>query len=159
MDEPVHLALVPLLEGGRADLDGDRVKVHGGLVIEAAPCPVLLAVLGPRMLELAGRLTAGTTLGQCGPKTIATQTSRLWPSAWPPSGPVARSPGSWRSSRSSSPTTETRRATPPAGVAGYDTLPSYRRMLDLEGVSGVELLLAGSVDRIAEGWPSTWPPA
>lgn len=39
--------------------------------IVAQPCPVLIAALGPRMLELAGRATAGTTVGSCGPRTIA----------------------------------------------------------------------------------------
>ena len=29
------------------------------------------AALGPRMLELAGRRVAGTSVGQCGPRTVA----------------------------------------------------------------------------------------
>jgi hypothetical protein len=34
----------------------------------------------------------------------------------------------------------------------YATLPSYRRVLDLEGVdSGADLLLAGSIGRIVDG--------
>src|SRR5580658_2460013 len=64
-------ALLPLLRGEPADVTGGQISAHGWLTIEADPCPVLLAALGPRMLELAGRLTAGTTVGQCGPATIA----------------------------------------------------------------------------------------
>jgi len=34
----------------------------------------------------------------------------------------------------------------------YGSLPSYRRVLDLEGVAnGADLLLAGTIDRIVDG--------
>ena len=64
--------LQPLLAGGPADVDGTQVTTHSQLNITAAPTPILLAALGPRMLELAGARVEGTTLGQCGPRTIAT---------------------------------------------------------------------------------------
>ncbi len=65
-------ALAPLLRGGTADVAGDIVETHGWLTIESDPCPLLLAALGPRMLDLAGRVADGTTVGSCGPRTIAT---------------------------------------------------------------------------------------
>ncbi len=64
-------ALEPLLAGARADTDGDQISVHAELGIEAAPTPILLAALGPRMLRFAGGRLQGTTLGQCGPRTIS----------------------------------------------------------------------------------------
>ena len=64
-------ALEPLLAGEQADSDGDQVSAHARLEIEAKPTPILLAALGPRMLEFAGGRVQGTTLGQCGPRTIA----------------------------------------------------------------------------------------
>ncbi len=64
-------AMEPLLAGEQADLDGEQVSTHAKLEIEARPTPILLAALGPRMLKFAGSRLAGTTLGQCGPKTIA----------------------------------------------------------------------------------------
>jgi 5,10-methylenetetrahydromethanopterin reductase len=64
--------LVPLLAGDRADSDGEQISAHVALAIDAPPTPVLLAALGPRMLRLAGGMLQGTTLGQCGPRTIAT---------------------------------------------------------------------------------------
>src|SRR3954447_8243566 len=63
--------LQPLLAGEQADVDGEQVTTHGVLNIKAAATPILLAALGPKMLELAGRAVQGTTVGQCGPKTIA----------------------------------------------------------------------------------------
>jgi 5,10-methylenetetrahydromethanopterin reductase len=64
-------AMEPLLAGEQADVDGEQVSAHAKLEIEAPPTPILLAALGPRMLKFAGSRLAGTTLGQCGPKTIA----------------------------------------------------------------------------------------
>jgi F420-dependent oxidoreductase-like protein len=64
-------ALQPLLAGERADTDGDQISAHAELGIEAAPTPILLAALGPRMLRFAGGRLQGTTLGQCGPRTIS----------------------------------------------------------------------------------------
>ena len=64
--------LQPLLAGAAADVDGSQVTTHAELNISAPDTPILLAALGPRMLDLAGRRVQGTTVGQCGPRTIAT---------------------------------------------------------------------------------------
>jgi F420-dependent oxidoreductase-like protein len=64
-------ALQPLLADGQADTDGEQVSAHVQLGIEAQPTPILLAALGPRMLRFAGGRLSGTTLGQCGPRTIS----------------------------------------------------------------------------------------
>ena len=63
--------LEPLLNGTPADTTGSLVSAHAELDIEAIPTPILLAALGPRMLRFAGSRLQGTTLGQCGPRTIA----------------------------------------------------------------------------------------
>ncbi len=63
--------LQPLLAGDPADVEGTDLTTRAHLAIDAPDTPILLAALGPRMLELAGSRTAGTTVGQCGPKTIA----------------------------------------------------------------------------------------
>jgi 5,10-methylenetetrahydromethanopterin reductase len=65
-------ALLPLLDEQPCDVDGGQVFAKGWLTIEAEPVPTLLAALSPQMLELAGRLTAGTSVASCRPKTIAT---------------------------------------------------------------------------------------
>jgi F420-dependent oxidoreductase-like protein len=64
--------LQPLLAGRPADVDGTQLSTHSELAISAADTPILLAALGPRMLDLAGRRVAGTSVGQCGPRTVAT---------------------------------------------------------------------------------------
>lgn len=64
-------ALEPLLNGAPAEVDGTQVSAHAELSIKAQQTPILLAALGPRMLRFAGRQLQGTTLGQCGPKTIS----------------------------------------------------------------------------------------
>lgn len=64
-------ALEPLLAGEQADTDGELLSAHTKLGIEAAPTPILIAALGPRMLRFAGGRVQGTSLGQCGPKTIS----------------------------------------------------------------------------------------
>src|SRR6476646_1131428 len=53
--------LMPLLTDGKAEVDGETISTH--IAIEAAdnyPCPVIVAALGPKMLELAGTVTDGT---------------------------------------------------------------------------------------------------
>ena len=60
------------MAGAAADVTGEQVSAHAELAIDAPPTPILLAALGPRMLRFAGARTAGTTLGQCGPRTIET---------------------------------------------------------------------------------------
>ena len=144
-------ALVPLLAGEPVDVDGGQVFAKGWLTIDAGPCPVLLAALGPKMLELAGRRTAGTSVASCGPKTIADYIAPIINAA----------------------AEQADRTAPrivalvtvcvtddPAGVRAhgreqvqmYDNFPSYRRVLDREGVaSGADLTLAGSIDDIVEG--------
>jgi 5,10-methylenetetrahydromethanopterin reductase len=63
--------LEPLLAGEPANADGDQITAHATLGIDAQPTPILLAALGPRMLRFAGARLQGTTLGQCGPRTIS----------------------------------------------------------------------------------------
>ena len=65
------LALRKLMAGEAVDLQGEELRARGRLAIEAAPPPLLVAALGPRMLELAGREADGTVLWMVGPKTVA----------------------------------------------------------------------------------------
>ena len=144
-------ALVPLLAGEPADVDASQVFAKGWLTIDADPCPVVLAALGPRMLEIAGRCTAGTSLGSCGPKTIANHIAPIINTA---------------ADRADRPAPRIIAlvavcvTNDPAGVRAhgreqsvmYDNFPSYRKALDREGVaSGADLTLAGSLDDIVEG--------
>ncbi|WP_350279270.1 TIGR03564 family F420-dependent LLM class oxidoreductase [Kribbella sp. HUAS MG21] len=64
-------ALGPLLAGDATDYAGERLTARGQLSIAGAETPELvLAALGPRMLAIAGELTAGTTTSWAGPEVI-----------------------------------------------------------------------------------------
>jgi alkanesulfonate monooxygenase SsuD/methylene tetrahydromethanopterin reductase-like flavin-dependent oxidoreductase (luciferase family) len=144
-------ALTPLLHGEPVDIKGDQVRASGWLTIHADPCPVLLAALGPRMLELAGRSAAGTTVGSCGPRTIATHVAPIINEA----AANAERPKPRIMALVTVVVTDDPGAVRAAGAEQgrlYDELPSYRGALDREGVaSGADLILAGSIERIVEG--------
>lgn len=144
--------LQPLLRGDQADVDGAEVTTHATLDIDAAPTPVLLAALGPRMLELAGQMTAGTTVGQCGPRTIATFIK-------PTIDAAAQAAG-----RSEAPRIMalvricvTDDPAPAYALAqqigaGYKVLPSYAAVLAREGLEEpADLFLIGSWERVLDG--------
>ena len=95
--------LQPLLAGEQADVDGDAVTTHAVLNIAAADTPILLAALGPKMLELAGRRVRAR-------RSDSAAHARSPPTSRRPCSPRPRRPGgpsrgSWRSSASASPTT------------------------------------------------------
>lgn len=63
--------LQPMLAGEAVRFQGAVLRTTGQLTVtDAHPVPVLLAAMGPQMLQLAGTLTAGTSLGWAGPKNV-----------------------------------------------------------------------------------------
>ena len=62
--------LLLLLNERQAYMRGRRLVMRGQLDLDGPACPVMIAALGPRMLELAGRMAAGTITWMAGPKTI-----------------------------------------------------------------------------------------
>jgi F420-dependent oxidoreductase-like protein len=63
--------LVGLLRGEAVDVSGERLGCHTTYLRVRDDSPsVLVAALGPRMLDLAGRLTDGTIVTWTGPKTF-----------------------------------------------------------------------------------------
>lgn len=64
-------ALQPLLAGQPTDYAGERLTARGQIEITGAETPeLIMAALGPRMLRIAGELTAGTTTSWAGPEVI-----------------------------------------------------------------------------------------
>jgi len=147
-----HLAaLLPLLRGEPASVAGEEIVAHGSLDVPTQSVPVLLAALGPRMLDLAGRLTAGTTVGQCGPRTIAHHIApRLGEAAGAAGRPSPRIVALVVVGVTPDP--DGRREELRRGSALYDSFASYRTILDREGVaSGADLALLGPIEAIVEG--------
>lgn len=144
-------ALIPLCEGEPAGISGNQVTAHFTLNVPSDPVPVILAALGPRMLELAGRVAAGTHVGQCGPRTIESHTAPTITAAARAAGrPDPRIIALVNVCVTNDPAAA--RAAAAQGAAGYAALPSYRAMLDREGVDDpTELILAGSMTEISDG--------
>ena len=132
--------LLPLLAGKAADAVGDTVTTRGSLQIPGAPTPdVYIAALGPQMLRLAGRRTAGTLTWMTGPKTLA---EHVGPTLREAAAEAGRPETTVRVA-ASLPVSVTddidaARARAAEEFAIYGQLPSYRAMLDREGFSGPE---------------------
>src|SRR5881392_1028662 len=63
--------LAPLIHAGQVSFAGDEFRVNANMAVPgAAPCPILVAALAPRMLALTGREAEGTITWMTGPKTI-----------------------------------------------------------------------------------------
>ena len=57
---------------GSVDVENDMFRVHNPLdITDITPTPILLAALGPRMLELCGERTGGTILWMADERAIA----------------------------------------------------------------------------------------
>ena len=143
--------LQPLLAGQAAHVVGEQVTTRTQLAIDAPNTPILLAALGPRMLRFAGARVEGTTLGQCGPRTIATY-------ILPHLDAGAEAAGRARPRVMALVricVTEDRSgafALAQAISARYQGLPSYARVLAKEGLADpAELHLIGSWPQVLDG--------
>jgi F420-dependent oxidoreductase-like protein len=64
--------LTPLLRGEHVAYQGRTLSAAGRAAVPgASPPPVLLAALGPAMLQVAGQLADGTVTWMAGPRTLA----------------------------------------------------------------------------------------
>jgi len=143
-------ALVPLCDGDAINVQGKQVRCEASLDIPAEPVPVVLAALGPNMLQLAGAKTTGTHVGQCGPITIAEHTAPTIQAAAEQAGqPAPRIIALVNLCVGDDPTAI--RSASREAASFYSALPSYRAMLDREGIDDpTELILAGSMGNIAD---------
>tara|TARA_R110000823_G_scaffold210224_12_gene340534 strand:+ start:1808 stop:2719 length:912 start_codon:yes stop_codon:yes gene_type:complete len=148
-DKPAHhmseyLQIIgPLLRGEAADFAGDQLSAHLQLEITDTRVPLLVAALGPAMLKLAGQYTDGTSLWMTGAKTIAAHIVPLISAAAAEAGrPAPRIVcGMPICLTSDVPAAREHIA---SALQVYGMLPSYRAMLDREGVAGpADLALVG----------------
>jgi 5,10-methylenetetrahydromethanopterin reductase len=144
--------LLPLLEEGRASHRGEIWSLDADMARPVdAPPKVMLAALGEQMLRIAGSRTDGTILWCVGPKTIrehiAPQINAAAADAGRRQPSIVCSIPCWVTDRPD----EARQFI--GGVlANYAELPSYRAMLDIEGVHGLEdLSFVGSEDDVRAG--------
>jgi F420-dependent oxidoreductase-like protein len=142
-DKPVrHLreyleVLMPLLGGEAVSFVGETLTARGKLDIDAVEPPVLVAALGPQMLRLAGARCAGTTTWMTGPATLASFTvptiSEAAEAAGRPAPEIAAGFPIWVTDDA-----DAAREYAARTFKFYGQLPSYRAMLDREGLAGPE---------------------
>ena len=137
-------ALLPLLRGEPANVHGRRLTMVGGLDISGVdPPPVLIGALAPHMLRLAGRLADGTITGATGPRTLAEHVVPSITKAAADAGrPAPRVVAAVVACITDDPDGARRRIAETSKP--YTTMPSFKAMLEREGVaSQVDIGLIG----------------
>jgi 5,10-methylenetetrahydromethanopterin reductase len=138
-------ALLPLVHDGSVDYEGETLTARGALEIRgASPVRVVLAAMGPKMLELAGGMADGTVTFMTGPKVLATH---VVPSIRAAAERAGRPAPMIAAAMSVTVTDDVADAR--AGVERrYNTiaaLPSYRAMLEREGAgSPADIAIIGN---------------
>ncbi|HEX7131548.1 MAG TPA: TIGR03564 family F420-dependent LLM class oxidoreductase [Iamia sp.] len=128
--------LLPLIHEGAADVEGETLTGRVGLsMVARRPFPVLLAALGPKMLELAGAVADGTVTWMTGPSTLS---SHIVPTITAAADAAGRDAPRVVGALPVLVTDDEGdgRARAAQAFAVYDTLPSYKAMLDREGAGG-----------------------
>lgn len=129
-------ALVPLVREGAAAVQGETLTAKGPVSVPGAePVPVLVAALGPKMLELAGTVAEGTITWMTGVSTlrdftVPTITAAAESAGRPAPTIVASLPVCVTDDVAAA------RERAAKVFAVYGQLPSYRAMLDREGAGG-----------------------
>ena len=146
-------ALMPLLRGEAISYQGETLTARGGLAVPgSSPMPVVLAALAPRMLELAGSVADGTLTWCTGPATLESHVIPSINAAAEKAGRdavprvIAGLPVCVTDDKAAA------RERIAKSLAIYPTLPSYKAMLDKEGVeSPADIGLLGSEDEVRDG--------
>ena len=136
--------LTPLLRGEKSEFSGEQLTGNLALDIDdAKSVPLIVAALGPAMLKLAGTLADGTVTWMTGPNTMEDHIIPSINAAAEAAGkPAPRTVCGLPIALTND--VDGARATIAKELEIYGMLPSYRAMLDREGVSGpAELSLVG----------------
>ena len=145
--------LRPLLNESGVDFQGKEFQVAGELQIpdaDAVTVPVLMAALGPRMLEIAGRLADGTVTWMTGPNTLRDHViPRLKDAAEAAENPRPRICVGFPIAVTEH--TQRARARADRLFQHYAVLPSYRAVLEREGVeSPGEIAIVGDESAVED---------
>ena len=150
-------ALRALLETGEADFHGELMTASPPLSTRVPGAddptvPLLVAAMGPQALRVTGELADGTLPFLAGPKTLA---ERIVPTlnraaeaaGRPTPRVVALVPGVVTHGERE---TEAARQAAAEQMAFYDSIPSYQRVVQSEGVSrAAELMVVGDEETVA----------
>lgn len=143
--------LMPLLHDQTVSAAHETLTARGQIDIPGAAAPkVHVAALGPQMLNVTGRLANGTITWMTGPKTIASLTAPTIAAA----AEKAERPAPDVIVGLPICITNEIEATKERAAKEYEIygqLPSYRAMLDNEGLDGpADLALIGEADEVRE---------
>ncbi len=153
MDEYLSVLLPALVErqvAFRGEIWSGEVE-HLATPADVAAPSVLLAAMGPRMLDLAGGRADGSVLWLSGPRVIEAEIAPALAAAAdqadrPSPRIVASVPVAVTDDAAGV------RAVVDGVLAGYNDLPSYRRVMDLEGVDGpAGVAVVGDEDTVRTG--------
>ncbi|WP_176968906.1 TIGR03564 family F420-dependent LLM class oxidoreductase [Amycolatopsis xylanica] len=146
-----------IFETGEVHFEGETVTARGSLSIAERKIPILVAALGPKMLDVAGELTDGVITWMTGPRTLDEHTVPRLTAAAERAGRtrprvVASLPVCVTEDA------ETARELAARMFLIYRSLPNYKAMLDREDADhggdislvGTEDEIAGAVKRLAE---------
>lgn len=144
--------LMPLLHGEQVTFAGQTLSAStfGPLQVDAPAPPVLVAALGTAMLTLAGRMASGTVTYMTGPATVE---SHIVPTIRAAAADAGRAEPRIVVALPVCVTGEVDAARDKASQlwALYGQLPSYRAMLDREGVAGPsDVAIVGSEAEVRE---------
>lgn len=146
-------ALRPALDGEPVDVKGETLEAHTPMgplrVDDAGPVPVLVAALGPALLRVAGELADGTLTWMAAPEVVGQRIAPSITAAAESAGrPRPRVGVGLPIAVTADPAAARERAA--ATFAMYDTLPSYKRLLDEAGAGGpADVVIAGDEEDVA----------
>lgn len=156
-DKPVrHLreylsVLMPLSRNEPANFEGDMYKVHAGISAKGSNgFSVVVAALGEQMLRVTAALADGTLTWCTGPATLAAHTI---PTITRAAEEFGRPAPRVIAALPVCVTSDTKAAAARAAetFAAYGALPSYRAMLDREGVAGpADIAIIGSTEEVRD---------
>jgi F420-dependent oxidoreductase-like protein len=144
--------LQPALTDRKVDVVGEIWSGTADVLTPPAEPPqVLVAALGPQFLRLTGKRADGTVLWLAGPATVADHIVPTMGDAAAEAGrPTPQVVASVPVSVTDRPAEV--RASISEILVGYDTLPSYRAILDREGATRAgDVALIGSEDEVRAG--------
>ena len=137
--------LKPLLHGEAVKYRGEEYRANLAVAVQgAAPVPLVLAALGPKMLDLCGREASGTVTWMAGHKALKEHVvPRITTAAKEAGAPaprvIAGVPMAITDDRDKA------LAVAAEVFAIYGQLPAYQNMLDRSGAKDpVEMILTGS---------------
>jgi 5,10-methylenetetrahydromethanopterin reductase len=145
--------LGPAMTGAPVEIEGEAIRAvwqRGLLVPGGEPPPILIAAMGPAMLRLAGSKADGTITWMTGPRTlrehIVPTLTKAAEIAGRPAPTVAAGLPICVTKEFANARERARKR-----YVGYDTVPSYRAMLDREGhaVAG-DIALIGGAEQLTD---------